>query len=143
MSANRVRDNGFENQTLGMPVGAPWQSINTTTIVSGGAQLEGNFAASLSQGAAITQQLRRLIPGRSYTFTAAFSTGAGSGTIDVSIGSVTRNYQGNSVVGAFQEYATYVFRFNAPAATPSLTITNNTNTTVKVDTIFVLLQEDK
>ncbi|SFS43107.1 hypothetical protein [Marininema halotolerans] len=140
MSKNRVKDNGFENQTLGQPVSAPWSSTNTTLVISAGSQLEGNFAALLSSGAAISQTLKPMRAGRSYTFTAGFSTLSGNtGTIDVRVGNVLRRYQASSIAGALGQYATYTFRFNAPQNEPAvLSITNNAAEDIKIDTVFIL-----
>ncbi|WHY56213.1 hypothetical protein [Peribacillus simplex] len=132
---NLVQNGGFEQST---PPALPpfWSGSGETQ--SGGSQLLGNNNARLlTPGETITQTLLPLQVGQFYTFQAAFTTPAGSGTIDVNItGEATHKFQASNMIDT-TTYAFYNFDFIASTATPTLTITNNSDAFVHIDVVSV------
>ncbi|QGQ44716.1 hypothetical protein [Metabacillus sediminilitoris] len=138
-NVNRVRNGGFE-QSSPPTVGPFWTATGTAVTATGDQLLGANYAILAVDGDAISQPLLPLQVGENYTFQAAFSTAASTGTIDVDItGQPTRSFQAvNIIVG---DYAFYNFDFTATDANSTLTITNNTGvaTPVQIDVVSVKL----
>ncbi|QGQ46188.1 hypothetical protein [Metabacillus sediminilitoris] len=132
---NRIRNGGFEQSAP--PALPPFWSGNGSTE-TGGTQLLGDNNVRLNMSENISQTLLPLQVGERYTFQAAFFTNATTGTIDIGItGITTRNFQGFKVNSS--DYSYYSFDFKATVASPTLTITNNTDSDVTIDVVSVKL----
>ncbi|PGZ96165.1 hypothetical protein COE51_18125 [Bacillus pseudomycoides] len=134
---NHVTNGGFEQPPAAPQTPPPFWSGSGSTA-TGGSQLLGNNNAELDPGENIFQILSPLVAGEIYTFQAAFSIGATTGTINIDItGNSTRKFQAANIVGGV--YAFYNFDFTATGATPVLVITNSSDGILKIDEVSVKL----